>query len=240
MRAISGKGGLGKKQRAGEAMLMYKESRMFKDSTYAQLARIGKAISSPRRLEILDILAQGSKTVETIARETDMSVANTSQHLQTLLESRLVEYDKRGIYSYYKLADRTVVNFILSLQLLAENRITELQRLREEIYTNKDNMEQIKMDELIVRMKEGNVTLIDVRPKEEYEMMHIPGANSIPMEELEKQLSSLPLNQEIVAYCRGRYCLLSVEAVEILRAHGFKAVRLEDSVQEWLSQNGDE
>ncbi len=219
---------------------MDKESRMFKDSTYTQLARIGKAISSPRRLEILDILAQGSKTVETIARETDMSVANTSQHLQTLLESRLVEYEKRGIYSYYKLADRTVVNFILSLQLLAEKRITEIQKLREEIYTDKNNMEQIKMSELIVRMKEGNVTLIDVRPKEEYEMMHIPGANSIPMEELEKQLSSLPLNQEIVAYCRGRYCLLSVEAVEILRAHGFKAVRLEESVQEWLSQNGDE
>ncbi len=219
---------------------MDKESRMFKDSTYAQLARIGKAISSSRRLEILDILAQGSKTVETIARETDMSVANTSQHLQTLLESRLVEYEKRGIYSYYKLADKTVVNFILSLQLLAEKRITELQRLREEIYTNKDNMEQIKMDELIVRMKTGNVTLIDVRPKEEYEMMHIPGADSIPMEELGKHLSSLPLNQEIVAYCRGRYCLLSVEAVEILRGHGFKAVRLEESVQEWISQNGDE
>lgn len=219
---------------------MDKESRMFKDSTYAQLARIGKAISSPRRLEILDILAQGSKTVETIARETDMSVANTSQHLQTLLESRLVEYEKRGVYSYYKLADRTVTNFILSLQLLAEKRITELQKIREEIYTNKDNMEQIKMDELVVRMKEGNTVLIDVRPKEEYEIMHIPGANSIPVEELEKHLSSLPPNQEIVAYCRGRYCLLSVEAVEILRTHGFKAVRLEESVQDWVSQNVDE
>lgn len=219
---------------------MDKESRMFKDSTYAQLARIGKAISSPRRLEILDILAQGSKTVETIARETDMSVANTSQHLQTLLESRLVEYEKRGVYSYYKLADRTVTNFIVSLQLLAEKRITEIQKIREEIYTNKDNMEQIKMDELIVRMKEGNTVLIDVRPKEEYEMMHIPGANSIPVEELEKHLSSLPLNQEIVAYCRGRYCLLSVEAVEILRNRGFKAVRLEESVQDWVSQNVDE
>ncbi len=219
---------------------MDKEARMFKDSAYTQLARIGKAISSPRRLEILDILAQGSKTVETIARETDMSVANTSQHLQTLLESKLVEYEKRGIYSYYKLADKTVVNFILSLQLLAEKRIAEIKKLREEIYTTKDNMDQIKMNELIERMKKGNVTLIDVRPKEEYEMMHIPGANSIPIEELEKHLSTLPRNQEIVAYCRGRYCLLSVEAVELLRAHGFKAVRLEESPQEWLSQNGDE
>jgi ArsR family transcriptional regulator len=216
---------------------MLNESRTFKDGTYAQLARIGKAIASPKRLEILDILTQGSKTVEVIARETEMSVANTSQHLQTLLEARLVEYQKKGLYSHYKLADKTVVNFILSLQLLAEKRIAEIQKLREQIYTSKDNMEQIEMSQLIERMKEGKVTLIDVRPKEEYEIMHIPGANSIPIEELEKHLATLPLNQEIVAYCRGRYCLLSVKAVEILRAHGFKAVRLEESVQEWSSYN---
>lgn len=218
---------------------MYQESRNFKDSTYTQLARIGKAIASPKRLEILDILIQGSKTVEAIARETEMSVANTSQHLQTLLEARLVEYQKQGIYSFYKLADKTVTNFILSLQLLAEKRIAEIQKLREEIYTNKDNMEPIQMRQLIDRMKEGNVTLIDVRPKEEYEIMHIPGANSIPVEELEQRLSSLPTNQEIVAYCRGRYCLLSIEAVELLRAHGFQAVRLEESVQEWYSLNNE-
>lgn len=218
---------------------MFHESRSFKDSTYTQLARIGKAIASPKRLEILDILTQGTKTVEAIARETEMSVANTSQHLQTLLEARLVEFQKQGIYSYYKLADKTVSNFILSLQLLAEKRIAEIQKLREEIYTNKDNMEPIRMSQLIDRMKEGQVTLIDVRPKEEYEIMHIPGANSIPIEELEQHLSSLPANQEIVAYCRGRYCLLSVEAVELLRTHGFKAVRLEESVQEWYSYNAE-
>jgi len=148
-----------------------------------------------------------------------------------------VEFQKQGIYSHYKLADKTVMNFILSLQLLAEQRIAEIQKLREDIYTHKDNMEQVEMSQLVERMKEGKVTLIDVRPKEEYAIMHIPGANSVPMEELEKHLSSLPLNQEIVAYCRGRYCLLSVEAVEILRAHGFKAVRLEESVQEWYSYN---
>lgn len=216
---------------------MLVESRTFKDSTYTQLARIGKAIASPKRLEILDILIQGPKTVETIARETGMSVANTSQHLQTLLEARLVVFQKQGIYSHYRLADKTVVNFILSLQLLAEQRIAEIQKLREELYTNKDNMEQVKMAELVERMKADKVTLIDVRPKEEYEIMHIPGANSIPLDELEKHLPFLPLNQEIVAYCRGRYCVLSVEAVEVLRAHGFKAVRLEESVQEWYSHN---
>ena len=216
---------------------MLVESRTFKDSTYTQLARIGKAIASPKRLEILDILIQGPKTVETIAREPGMSVANTSQHLQTLLEARLVVFQKQGIYSHYRLADKTVVNFILSLQLLAEQRIAEIQKLREELYTNKDNMEQVKMAELVERMKADKVTLIDVRPKEEYEIMHIPGANSIPLDELEKHLPFLPLNQEIVAYCRGRYCVLSVEAVEVLRTHGFKAVRLEESVQEWYSHN---
>ncbi|ABX42546.1 ArsR/SmtB family transcription factor [Lachnoclostridium phytofermentans] len=218
---------------------MDQESRQFKDNTYTQLAKIGKAIASPKRLEILDILAQGSKTVDSIARETEMSVANTSQHLQVLLEARLVDYQKQGLYSYYKLADKTVVNFILSLQMLAEKRIAEITRLREEIYSNKDNMEQIKMPDLLEKMKNGNVTLIDVRPKDEYEIMHIPGANSIPIEDLEKHISNLPSDQEIVAYCRGRYCLLSVEAVELLRSYGYKAVRLEESVQEWYSYNND-
>lgn len=216
---------------------MEQKSRNFKDSIYTQLARIGKAIASPKRLEILDILTQGSKTVENIAKETQMSVANTSQHLQTLLESRLVEFTKQGLYSYYRLADKTVANFILSLQLLAESRIAEIQRLRDDLYYNKENLDKIKMDELIERMKNGTVTLIDVRPKDEYELMHIPGANSIPIEELEKHLSELPSNQEIVAYCRGKNCLLSVEAVEFLRSKGFDAFRLEESVQEWHSFN---
>ncbi len=212
---------------------MEQQSRVFKDNTYAQLAKIGKAISSPKRLEILDILAQGIKPVEALARETQMSVANTSQHLQVLLEARLVAFQKQGLYSYYQLADKTVINFILSLQLLADARIAEIQRIRNEMYTGKDHMEKIKMDELLERMKNGSVTLIDVRPKDEYDLLHIPGANSVPIGELEKYLSQLPQDQEIVAYCRGRYCMLSVEAVELLRAHGFQAVRLEESVQEW-------
>lgn len=212
---------------------MSQESRNFKDNIYGQLARIGKAIASPKRLEILDILSQGTKTVEVIARETEMSVANTSQHLQTLLEARLVEYHKQGIYSYYKLADRTVTNFILSLQLLAEKRIAEVQQLREEIYQNRDNMEPIKINQLMERMKSENVTLIDVRPKEEYDMMHISSAISLPIEELEQKISSLPKEHDIIAYCRGRYCLLSLEAVDLLKKHGFKAIRLEDGVQEW-------
>jgi ArsR family transcriptional regulator len=202
---------------------MEQQSRVFKDNIYAQLAKIGKAIASPKRLEILDILAQGTKTVDTIAKETQMSVANTSQHLQTLLESRLVEYSKQGLYSYYRLADKTVANFILSMQLLAEARIAEIQRIRDNLYTDKENLEKIKLDQLVERMKNGSVTLIDVRPKDEYEILHIPGANSIPIEELENHLSTLPPSQEIVAYCRGNtaYYLLKP-----LRFYGATALML--------------
>lgn len=203
-----------------------------------QLAKIGKAVSSPKRLEILDILIQGTKTVESIARETSMSIANTSQHLQILLEVGLVEYKKQGLYSYYKLSDKEVGFFIQSLQFLAEQRIAEIKRLRETFYSDRDELEQIKMDELVQRMKDGNVTLIDVRPKEEYEVLHIPEANSIPIEELEKHLSEFSPGQEVVAYCRGRNCVLSIEAVQLLRSHGFKAFRLEESPQEWYQIYG--
>lgn len=217
---------------------MLQQTRAYQDSIYTQLSKIGKAVSSPKRLEILDILTQGTKTVESIARETAMSVANTSQHLQTLLEVGLVVYQKQGLYSYYHLADNAVADFLKSLQSLAEQRIAEISRLREEFYSGKENLEQIKMAELLRRMKDGSVTLIDVRPKEEYEVLHIPGANSIPIEELGKHLSELPSNQDVVAYCRGRNCVLSVEAVEILRSHGFKAFRLEESAQEWHQCEG--
>jgi len=212
---------------------MVQPNRAYQDNIYMQLSKIGKAVSSPKRLEILDILTQGTKTVESIARETDMSVANTSQHLQSLLGLGLVVYQKQGLYSYYQLADKAVAEFLSSLQSLAEQRNAEIKRLREEFYSGKENLEQIHMDELLRRMKERSVTLIDVRPMEEYEVLHITGANSIPLEELEKHLSELPANQEVVAYCRGRNCVLSVKAVELLRSHGFQAFRLEESAQEW-------
>ena len=216
---------------------MIQQARVYQDGIYTQLSKIGKAVSSPKRIEILDILTQGSKTVESIARETAMSVANTSQHLQILLEVGLVIYQKQGLYSYYQLADKAVADFLSSLQSLAEQRIAEIRRLREEFYFGKENLEQIRMDELLQRMKDGSVTLIDVRPKEEYEVLHTPGADSVPLEELEKHLSEFPPNQEIVAYCRGRNCVLSVEAVELLRSHGFQAFRLEENAQEWQKKS---
>ncbi|MDF2856643.1 MAG: transcriptional regulator, ArsR family [Neobacillus sp.] len=213
---------------------MNQDTRIYQDNIYIQISKIGKAVSSPKRLEILDILIQGAKTVESIARETSMSVANTSQHLQTLLEVGLVIYKKQGLYSYYKLADKAVGVFLTSLQSLAEQRIAEIRRLRDEFYSGKEELEQIKMDELLQRLKDGNVTLIDVRPKEEYELLHIPGANSIPIEELEKHITEFAPGQEVVAYCRGRNCILSVEAVKLLSSYGFKAYRLEESPQEWF------
>ena len=210
-------------------------SREYKDQAYQMLAKVGKAVSSPKRLEILDILTQGAKTVEAIAKDADMSIANTSQHLQTLLETRLVVYKKQGLYSFYQLADRTVADFNRSLQSLAEAHKLEIRSFREALYRDRDHMEKIEMDELLARMKRDDVTLIDVRPRDEYEVLHIPGANSIPLADLEKHLATLPPSKEIVAYCRGKYCMLSVEAVELLRSHGFHAVRMEDSVQDWYS-----
>lgn len=214
---------------------MNQKARTLQDNLYMQLAKIGKAVSSPKRLEILDVLTHGAKTVESIAQETTMSVANTSQHLQTLLEVGLVAYHKQGLYSYYQLADEDVAGFLSALQALAEQRIAEIHRLREEFHSAKQNLEPITMDELLNRMKAGTVTLIDVRPTVEYEILHIPGANSIPIEELEKHLAELPPNREVVAYCRGRNCLLSVEAVDLLHSHGFHASRLEENAQEWYA-----
>lgn len=212
---------------------MSTSSQEFKHSIYMHLSRMGKALSSPRRLHIIDLLCEGSKTVEHLAKETGMSFANTSQHLQTLLEARLVEFEKKGLYSYYRLSDPMVASMFHSMQVLGENLIADIKNLIEGVYGKNGDIEQIDSDELVRRMDKGKVTLIDVRPKEEYENNHIPGASSIPLEELEDHLLRLPPDQQIIAYCRGRYCLLSVEAVSILKAHGYHAARLEENCQPW-------
>jgi ArsR family transcriptional regulator len=208
-------------------------SQRFKIDIYSHLARIGKALSSPRRLHIIDLLCEGPKTVDKLAKETGMSVANTSQHLQTLLESRLVEYEKIGLYSLYKLGDPNVAVMLHHMQVLGENLLADVQRLIEDVYGKHGGIEQIDACQLVEKLEKGSVTLIDVRPKEDYERSHIEGADSIPLEELEAHLEKLPPNQEIIAYCRGRYCLLSVEAVALLNKHGYKAVRFEDGCQPW-------
>ncbi|ADP34607.1 ArsR/SmtB family transcription factor [Bacillus atrophaeus] len=207
--------------------------RNLKDLLYQEFARIGKSLSSPRRLEILDVLTQGPKTVETLAKSTNMSIANVSQHLKTLFNSRMVNYKKEGNYVIYELADEIIADFLTSLHALSEKQLVQVQQIKQEFLNDKLGMEGVTLSELKERMEKGEVLLLDVRPPEEYEKAHIPGAISIPIEELENKLSSLPPNCEVVAYCRGPYCLMSAEAVEILRANGIHAFRLEEGVRDW-------
>jgi rhodanese-related sulfurtransferase len=207
-------------------------NRRFKDEIYEQFSRIGKAVSSPKRLELLDILCQGERTVENLAKETALTIANTSQHLQVLKNSRLVEQEKKGLYVFYRPAPM-VVEFFISLRKIAENRIAEIEQIKTRFLEGKKGMEPIDRDALIKRIQEEDVTILDVRPPEEFRAGHISGAISVPLQQLEFMLARLPKDQEIVAYCRGPYCVLSIQAVELLNEKGFHAVRLEEGVQDW-------
>ncbi|MDP2643397.1 MAG: metalloregulator ArsR/SmtB family transcription factor [Desulfobacterales bacterium] len=215
---------------------MKNPNRRFKDEIYEQFSRIGKAVSSPKRLELLDILCQGERTVEALAKETGLTVANASQHLQVLRADRLVETEKMGLHVTYRLADQMVCEFFLSMRVLAENRLAEVEQIKRQFLAGREGMEPVDRDALLKRVREGSVTVLDVRPPEEYKAGHIPGAVSIPLKELELRLSVLPSDQDVVAYCRGPYCVLSIQAVEILRANGFHAVRLEEGIQDWRAK----
>ena len=210
--------------------------RDFKDAIYEQLARLGKAVSAPKRLELLDLLSQCPRTVESLAEQAAISLANTSQHLQVLRAARLVEADKQGLYVKYRLADENVGQFFLALRHLAEARLAEVEQLSQNYLSNRSSMEATSSDELLLRVKKGEVTVLDVRPSEEYRAGHIPKAISIPMNELKARLKELPKGSEIVAYCRGPYCIMAVEAVELLRKKGFKAQRMEESVSDWRAR----
>jgi len=209
---------------------MKNPNRVFKDAIYEQFARIGKAVSSLKRLELLDLLCQGERTVEVLAKESSLTVANASQHLQVLRAARLVEAEKQGLFVIYRLADQTVCEFFRAMRVLAESRLAEVEYIKRRFLEGRQGMEPVDREALLVRVREGAVTVLDVRPIEEYNAGHIPGALSIPLKELERRLAELPCDQEIVAYCRGPYCVLSMEAVEMLQAKGFHAVRLEEGV----------
>ncbi len=212
------------------------QNRRYKDAIYRQLARIGKAVASPRRLELLDLLAQGPRTVERLARETGQSVANTSQHLQLLRRARLVQAQKRGLYVTYGLADDGVAEFYRGLRVLAESRLAEIDRITRDFLADRGALEAVDQEVLVGRVLRGEVTLLDVRPVEEYAAGHIPGAVSLPLRELDHRLAGLPKRRQIVAYCRGPYCVLAVEAVARLRALGFRALRLEDGIPDWRAR----
>ena len=212
---------------------MKSPGRQFKDAIYEQFSRIGKAVSSPKRLELLDLICQGEKTVETLSRETGLTVANTSQHLQTLKAARLIKAEKEGLYVKYRLADQMVCEFFRSMRVLAEHRLAEVDMIKRRFLEGRQGMEPVNREDLLKRVIEGGVTVLDVRPVDEYRAGHIPGALSVPLDRLKEILAKLPADQEIVAYCRGPYCVLAVQAVEVLRQEGFHAFRLEESVQDW-------
>lgn len=215
---------------------MKTQGRLFKDAIYEQFARIGKAVSNPKRLEILDLLCQGERTVEVLAKEAGISMANASQHLQVLRAAHLIESEKSGQFVTYRLTGQAVCDFFLAMRVLAERELAEVEQIKRRFLEGKEELEPLGRDALIQKVREGTVTVLDVRPAEEFQAGHLPGAISIPLDELEQRLSELPKDQEIVAYCRGPYCVLAIQAIEFLRQKGFHAFRMEDGVQEWRAR----
>jgi rhodanese-related sulfurtransferase len=210
--------------------------RQFKDAIYDQLARIGKAASAPKRLELLELLCQGSRTVEALAGQAAISIANTSQHLQVLRAARLVDTEKRGLHVEYRLAGNQVSDFYLRLRTLAESQLVELHHTAHTYLQERGAMEPVRGEELLRRVRRGEVTVLDVRPAEEFRAGHIPGALSVPVADIKRRLKGLPRKRTIVAYCRGPYCVMAIEAVALLRKRGFRAERMEDGVIEWRAR----
>ncbi len=209
------------------------EHRAFKDLIFEQFARIGKALSHPKRLEILDLLAQAERTVEQIAKETAMPVASASQHLQVLKAARMVEVRREGLYAHYRLADERVFRAWRAVRDLGEARLAEVDRVVETYLEDRGEMEAVDAAGLMQRLAEESVVVLDVRPEEEYRSGHVPGALSAPVGSLEAALQVLPKDKEIVAYCRGPYCVFSDEAVAFLRSRGYRASRLTQGFPEW-------
>lgn len=207
--------------------------RRIKERIYEQLARVGKAVASGRRMELLEILAQGERTVEKLAKETSLSIANTSHHLHVLRDACLVDARKEGLYVHYRLADPTVYELLRLMREIGERRLSELNGLVATYLTARDELEPVTREGLLERARAGTVLVIDVRPAEEYQAGHIPGAVSIPLGELERSTREIPAGKDIVAYCRGPYCVYAFRAVEILRLRGLRARRLMEGFPEW-------
>src|SRR5262245_415398 len=200
---------------------------------FAQFAAVAKALAHPHRLELLEQLAQGERSVEMLGDRTGLSIANASQHLQHMRRAGLVANRRDGKFIYYRLADDSVLNLLSSLHGIAERNLAEVERLVRNYFHARDELEPITREELLRRSRTREIAILDVRPEDEFALGHVPGAVNIPLRELEARLAELDHAQEIVAYCRGPYCLLSYEAVAALRARGFKVRRLEDGLPEW-------
>ena len=209
------------------------QKRQFKDEIFAQFARIGKALSSGCRLELLELLAQGERAVEDLAVETGQSVANVSQHLQVMRQAQLVDSRREGNYIRYRLADENVLHLWLALRDLGQARLAEISRLVETYLKDRNALEAITCSELRRRIRQGNAVVLDVRPAQEYAAGHIAGARSIPVAELRTRIKEVPKKRLVVAYCRGPYCVFADQAVGILRGAGYQAFRLEGGFPEW-------
>jgi rhodanese-related sulfurtransferase len=207
--------------------------RTFKDRLYEQFARVGKALSNGHRLELLEVLAQGEHSVETLAHETGLSVANASQHLQVLRAAHLVEVRREGVSMYYRLTDESVFRMWQALRTVGEAQLAEIDRVVQTFLQDRSGLQAIGAHELLKLLSDDQIILLDVRPAEEYEASHLPHARSIPVTELEARLAELPVDREIVAYCRGPYCVFADEAVALLRARGYQARRLAEGLPDW-------
>ena len=207
--------------------------RAFKDSLFEQFARVGKALSSGRRLELLELLAQGERSVEELADLAGLSVANASRHLQVLRSARLVAMRKDGLYARYRLLNQGVLKLWLAFREFGEVEIAEVQHLVRNYLHQRESLEAVTAEQLQARLARGNVVVVDVRPVKEYRDGHIRGARSIPIEDLEQRLQQLPKGKTIVAYCRGPYCVFADEAVFLLQSHGYRAQRLEQGFPDW-------
>ncbi|MFZ0853540.1 MAG: metalloregulator ArsR/SmtB family transcription factor [Hyphomicrobiaceae bacterium] len=204
-----------------------------KRALYAQFAVVAKAIAHEHRLELLELVAQGERSVEALAERSGLSIANVSQHLQNLRRAGLVASRRQAKFVLYRLADEAVLTMLAALQKVAERNVGEVERILRSYFHARDELEPVSRAELTQRMKKGLVTGFDVRPKDEFALGHVPGARNIPLGDLKRYLSKLDRKTEIVAYCRGPYCVMSFEAVAQLRKVGFKARRLEDGLPEW-------
>ena len=200
---------------------------------YDQFAQIAKALGHPHKLEILELLAQGERSVEALANVADLSVANTSRHLQQLRRAGLIASRKEGLYVFYRLAGSDVIDLLRSLRRSGQRHISEVNEVVVGYFNDRDSLEAVSRKELLKRSRDGLVTILDVRPSEEYDVGHIPGAINIPLEEIGQHLADLPKDQDVIAYCRGEYCVLAFEAVATLRKKGFSARRLEEGYPEW-------
>lgn len=215
-----------------------KNGRKIKDMLYEQVARIGKVFSSPKRLELIELLCQGEKTVETLANEASISVKLASAHLRELRMAHLVETERSGKNIYYRLADKSVANLWVQIHTLAEERLIELRLALQKIAAQPDDLVPSDRKSLLKAARKGEVVVLDVRPSEEYLNAHLPFARSIPLEELQQRLAELPKDRPIVAYCRGPYCLMAPDAVALLKQEGYTAVHLREGVAEWALGQG--